>query len=122
MGFLSRTETKEKYMNLKQAAVAMALGTVFSTTVFAQGYGYGRYESFSPPAVVAHDFERRDAINNRRIEQGIRTGQLTPREAWRLRAQQARIERMEARARWDGVIDGRERARIEFAQNDLSRM
>ncbi len=46
---------------------------------------------------------------------------ITPREASRLRAKQARIERMEAHARRDGVLTGRERERIEVAQNDLSR-
>lgn len=109
-------------MNFKQAAVAVALGTVFSTAVFAQGYDSERHEAFNPPAVVAHGFERRDAINNERIEQGIRSGQLTPREVRRLREHQARIERMEARARRDGVITERERSRIEVAQNELSRM
>jgi hypothetical protein len=92
-------------MNLKKAALAVALGAVVSTAVFAQGFG----------------FERRDAAMNERIEQGIRTGQLTPREVAKLRARQADIERMEARARRDGVISERERARIEVAQNELSR-
>jgi hypothetical protein len=98
---------KEHIMNLKKAAVAVALGAVFSTAVLAQG-GFG--------------FERRDAVNNERIEQGIRTGQITPREAATLRDRQARIERMEEKARRDGVITERERTRIEVAQNDLSRL
>ena len=110
-------------MNLKKAAVAVALGAVFSTAALAQGGpGYERREAFNPPAVVAHGFERRDAALNERIEQGIRTGQLTPHEVRKLRARQAEIERMEARARRDGVITERERARIEVAQNELSRM
>ena len=92
-------------MDLTKAAAAIALGVVFSTAVVAQGGG----------------FERRDVVNNERIEQGIRTGQFTPREAARLRQRQARIERLEARARRDGVITERERVRIEVAQNDLSR-
>lgn len=110
-------------MNLKKAAVAVALGAVFSTAALAQGGpGYERREAYNPPAVVAHGFERRDAINNERIEQGIRTGQITPREARRLRVRQGDIERMEARARRDGVISERERSRIEVAQNELGRM
>ena len=112
-------------MNLKKAAVAVALGAVFSTAVLAQGApGFDRRDAFNNPPVVGHGFgfERRDAINNERIEQGIRSGQLTPREVARLRQRQAEIERMEARARRDGVITERERARIEIAQNDLSRL
>ena len=97
-------------MNLTKTATALVLGTIFSTAVLAQGGpGYGG------------GLERRDAINNERIEHGIRSGQITPREAARLRDKQARIERMEARARADGVVTERERARIEVAQNDLSR-
>ena len=94
-------------MNLKKAAVAVALGAVFSTAALAQHQGGG--------------IERRDAMNNERIEQGIRSGQLTPRETARLREMQARVERMESRARRDGVMTERERARIETAQNELSR-
>jgi len=94
-------------MNFTKAAVAVALGAVFSTAVLAQG-GFG--------------FERRDAVNNERIEQGIRSGQLTRREVAQLRERQGHIERLEARARRDGVISERERARIEVAQNDLSRL
>lgn len=113
-------------MNLKKAALAAALGAVFSTAVLAQGGpGFDRRDAFNnPPAVVGHGggFERRDAINNERIEQGIRSGQITPREAARLRHRQAEIERLEARARRDGVITERERARIGVAQNDLSRL
>ncbi len=112
-------------MGLKQAAVAVALGAVFSTAVLAQGApGFDRRDAFNNAPVVGHGlrFERRDAINNERIEQGIRSGQLTPREVARLRQRQAEIERMEARARRDGVITERERARIEIAQNDLSRL
>jgi len=93
-------------MNLKKAAVAVALGAVFSTAVFAQGFG----------------FEQRDAAMNQRIEEGIRTGQITHREAARLHERQAKIERLEARARRDGVITERERTRIEVAQEELSRM
>jgi len=99
-------------MNLKQAATAAVLGVLFSTAALAQG---------GAERGIAGGIERRDAINNERIEQGIRSGQITPREAARLRAKQAHIERMEARARRDGVVTGRERERIEVAQNDLGR-
>lgn len=95
-------------MNLKKTAMAAVLGVLFSTAALAQGG-------------VERGMERRDAVNNERIEQGMRSGQITPREAARLRAKQARIERMEAHARRDGVVTGRERERIEVAQNDLSR-
>ncbi len=136
-------------MNITKAVAVAALGALFSTGVLAQhsgGYGaygghsYGGHSGYGGQvAYGGHggrggqggygaydgrydgDIERRDAINNERIERGIRSGQITPREAYGLREQQARIERIEARARRDGFINERERERIEFAQRELSR-
>lgn len=108
-------------MNLKKTAAALALGALFSTAALAQGYGGHGGPGAGPVVGFGGGIERRDAINNERIEQGIRTGQITRHEAFRLREQQARIERIEARARADGVVTERERARIEFAQEELSR-
>lgn len=47
-----------------------------------------------------------------RIGQGIRSGSLTPREAWRLKRQFARTARHEAYFKSDGIFTWRERARI----------
>ena len=116
------------------AATAVALGAIFSTTVLAQGYGgYVVQGSGYPQAGYAQGgyggqgyggqgrgLERRDAANVQRIEQGIRTGQLTPREAQRLQWRQAEIDRMEAIARSDGFIAPHERQRIAMAQDELS--
>ena len=65
--------------------------------------------------------DRREVRQDRRIEQGVRSGALTPREDMRLRAGQAHIDRMEARAQADGQVSMRERARITRAQNHESR-
>lgn len=115
-------------MNLKKTAIVAALGALFSTAALAQPPGYGGHGGHGGPGVVVvpavgfgGGIERRDAINNERIEQGIRTGQINRREAARLREQQARVERIEARARADGVVTQRERDRIEVAQRELSR-
>ena len=56
-----------------------------------------------------------------RIEQGIRTRQLTFREAALLRGEQDKIATMIARARRDGHIDSYERREIERAQAVASR-
>lgn len=93
----------------RKAATLAAFGALFSAAAFAHA------------GVRDGGIERRDAINNERIEQGIRSGRITPHEAARLRRQQASIERLEAYARRDGVVTGRERARIEIAQNELGR-
>jgi len=53
----------------------------------------------------------------RRIEQGVRSGELTPRETARLERGQARIREMERRALADGHISRRERAAIDSEQD-----
>ena len=64
---------------------------------------------------------RRNVNEQERIAQGLRSGQLTNREAARLENGQARNERMEARAGADGHIDRNEQRRIQSAENHQSR-
>jgi uncharacterized membrane protein YebE (DUF533 family) len=56
-----------------------------------------------------------------RINQGIRSGELTRSEVASLRAEQARIAALEDRARRDGRIDPHERREIERARQNASR-
>ncbi|MFN3884323.1 MAG: hypothetical protein ACK4Q4_06140 [Rhodocyclaceae bacterium] len=65
--------------------------------------------------------DQRQMKQERRIDQGIASGQLTAREAARLERGQERIDAMENRAKADGVVTARERARIQHAQNVESR-
>lgn len=65
--------------------------------------------------------DQRQMNQEQRIDQGVESGQLNPREAKRLERQQNRIDRMENRAKADGVVTARERARISAAQNRASR-
>jgi hypothetical protein len=58
---------------------------------------------------------------DRRINQGIRSGELTRSEATSLRAEQARIDALEARARRDGRVDPYERQEIARARQNASR-
>ena len=64
---------------------------------------------------------RRQAHERHRIQQGIRSGELTPREAARLRAEQRHIRRDERRAKADGVVTPRERARLRREERRASR-
>jgi len=70
----------------------------------------------APPRV-----ERREARQERRIDQGVRSGRLTPREAHRLDRGQRHVARMERRMGRDGRYTPRERARLQHAQNVQSR-
>lgn len=80
---------------------------------------------FTTAAASAHPVtprvDRREARQEMRIQQGMRNGQLTPREAARLQRGQRHVRRMECRAKADGFVSMRERARLGHAQDRQSR-
>jgi hypothetical protein len=63
----------------------------------------------------------RERCEQRRINQGVRSGELTRREAGRLRAEQFRISAYEARARSDGSLTRAERYRLDRMLDRASR-
>ena len=65
--------------------------------------------------------DERQMNQERRIDQGIASGQLNEREATRLNNQQERINKMEDKAKSDGIMTKKERARINAAQDRSSR-
>ena len=72
-------------------------------------------------AVSLAGINRREYREQQRIRQGIRSGELTRREAGRLEAEQARIRVSERNARRDGYISPRERARLDRELDRASR-
>jgi hypothetical protein len=64
---------------------------------------------------------QRNINQERRIQQGMASGQLTNREASRLEAGQAHVDRLEARAGQDGHIGAGEQGRIQHSENVQSR-
>ena len=75
--------------------------------------------AFAQPGTARID--QREANQERRIEQGVKSGSLTRKEARRLENDQAHVQKMETRAEADGKVSARERARIERAQDRESR-
>ena len=65
--------------------------------------------------------DQRQANQEQRIDQGITSGQLNQREANRLNKQQEHINKMEDKAKADGVVTKKERARINAAQDRASK-
>jgi uncharacterized membrane protein YebE (DUF533 family) len=88
------------------AAIVIQAG--FVSSVHAQGTN------------TAHA-DQRQARQQERIQQGVASGQLTPRETQNLQRGQARVERMKQHAKADGVVTGQERRRVAHAQNVQSR-
>ena len=65
--------------------------------------------------------DQRQANQERRIQQGVKSGELTPREAARLDKGQAKVQRMEQKAKSDGVLTAQERKRIAHEQDKQSK-
>ena len=72
-------------------------------------------------AAAQSRIDQRQENQQRRIDEGVKSGQLTDREAARLQKGQQRIQRMEDKARADGKVTPEERRRIERAQDRESR-
>lgn len=92
---------------MKTRNLMFALATLASTAAFAQT---------GTPA-----FDQRQANQERRIDQGVASGQLTEREAARLDKGQDHLQRVEDRVKADGVVTNKERARLQHAENVQSR-
>lgn len=102
---------------MTRIAIAAALALAATTTIAGaheRPRTYGGYGGGS-------SIDRTQAIQQHRIEQGRRTGSLTVFEAYKLRAEQARIAALERRAKADGHLSHAERARIVAAQRHASR-
>jgi len=96
---------------MKTIIIALAAATALSAgAASAQGYGYGR--EWMP---IEQRLERLD----NRIDQGVRSGQLTRREAYQLRAQFNGIVRLEARYSRNG-LNNWERADLDRRFDNLS--
>jgi hypothetical protein len=80
---------------------------------------------FAGSALAAgiHDpgVNKRQRYQQRRIMQGVKSGELTRREVFRLEKEQARIARQERRFKSDGTLTKRERAILHRDLNRSSR-
>ena len=92
---------------MKTQLVAAAVAAFISIPVLAQ--------SAATPGI-----DQRQANQERRIDQGVASGELNAREAARLERGQQHVENMETRAKADGVVTKGERAQIHAAQDRQS--
>ena len=71
-------------------------------------------------AQTAQQDQQRDVNQQERIEQGLKSGELSTREAGQLERQQQHIDKMEAHDLKNGSISPAEQARLNAAQNKAS--
>lgn len=65
--------------------------------------------------------DQREANQQKRIDQGVQSGQLNQKEAARLEKGQAKVEKMEEKAKADGKVTPKERAALHHAQDKQSK-
>lgn len=127
---------------IKGLMAASLLSSLFAGASAWADHGYGRggfddvdggpmvYRPMDPERNVyyrdygrrmGHQVDRRQAAQWERIRQGIRTGDLTRREAAGLMAEQREIERLQRVYMADGRLTGHERHRLTAELDDASR-
>ena len=94
-------------MNIKAAALALT---------FAFTSGIALAQTTSTPRI-----DQRQENQQKRIDQGVKSGALNEKEARRLEKGQARVQRMEEKAAADGTITKKERRKIEHTQDQQSK-
>lgn len=65
--------------------------------------------------------DQRQVNQDQRIQQGVKSGELTSKEAAKLQAGQSKVQAQETKAKADGNVTGKERARLAKSQNKQSR-
>ncbi len=87
------------------------LKTAFSITALTLAFATSSY------AVDTPKIDSREAKQEQRIDQGVKSGAITPKEEAKLDAGQAKIQKMEEKAKADGTVTKQERKRIHHQQD-----
>lgn len=95
-------------MQIKTIMIAAALAAASTTHAQTQ-------DPATTPGV-----DKRQEMQQKRIEQGVQSGQLNAKEAGRLERHQTHIANMEGKAKADGTVTKNERARLRHAQDQES--
>jgi len=94
----------------KIAAIILAGVSTFAV------YGFALAGPTDDPKI-----QKREQNQEKRIQQGEQSGQLTPKEAGRLEAQQTKIKQDEERMKADGKLTKAERKKLKREQNHASK-
>ncbi len=101
---------------MKIQTVLMAVVLASSGVAFAQTTTVAPRDPMATPRI-----DQRQANQDKRIEQGEASGQLTTHEANRLEKGEQRIENAETRAKVDGKVTAQERKHLTHMENKESR-
>jgi hypothetical protein len=96
-------------MNMKKSTLLAGIGLALSIAMAGS-------VSAGTPRYDARQHNQRERIVN-----GVGNGELTMRETRRLAGGQVHLNRVERRAKADGVVTARERAHMQHEENQQSR-
>lgn len=110
MGITPLPPSTERNHHTNKSIIAAVVAAAFAlpSVAFAQ--------TASTPRI-----DQRQENQEKRIQQGVKSGELTKKEAARLEKGQARVQKMEKKAMADGKMTKKEKARIEHAQDVQSK-
>ena len=77
--------------------------------------------AFGAQAQTTGSTVQRDVNQQQRIENGLKDGSLTTKEAGKLEREEANVDRMQSKDLKNGTLSPQEKARLEKAQNQASR-
>jgi hypothetical protein len=95
--------------------------TLFASMALALAGGAVLAQPAPTGAASTPRIDQRQANQDKRIDQGVASGQLTPRETRKLEREQAAINRSENKAKADGVVTAGERRHLTKMQDAAGR-
>ena len=101
-------------MQLKTTVIALAIAIL-------PGLALAQTTPPTPSDKAGARIDQRQANQQKRIDAGVKSGELNQKEAARLQKGQNRVQKMEDKARADGKITKKEAAEIERAQDRQSK-
>ena len=93
-------------MRMFKLSLAVTVASLMSATAFAE--------------TAAEQDQQRDVNQQQRIEQGLKSGELSTKEAGRLEREQQHVDRLQAHDLKDGHMSAGEQLRLDKAQNATS--
>ncbi len=96
----------------RTSSLLIAVLAAFALPVLAQTAAAPAMDPAATPGI-----DKRQASQQQRIDQGVKSGALTGKEAARMEKGQARVQKMEDKAKADGKVTPKERKQLQQAQN-----
>lgn len=90
---------------------------IMFAALFVLGFTMASSAQNAPASTV----DKREANQKERIKEGVKSGELTKKEAKDLKKQQQHIKKAEAKANADGVVTDAEKAKLDRKQDKASK-